>query len=474
LTRTRDFGRELLTTADEYGYPVSYDGGVEVFRTDPAKLLLAWLRILEYDADRGWAVVPEHAGYTFDEIDHMLEAGEYPSEMTEFRDRLTELDSVSSVARRVFERYGVEDEYTNVILKLIQSLHDSSSTLTRGDIIRLVERGIEDGSTHEVSTSTGDNSVTVQTIHSAKGLEYPIVILANMNKGKFPPRASDTESIQYVEPMGLRQTEVYSEEGEHPHVYDNWEYEVYRHCLPHGNDEERRLLYVAITRAENHVCFVGGENPNTFLEELPVELEEPTVDVSPLVSEERVQSQLPFAVTPPEGPTGRTPHSLMRDVFDGETSIGDGETDESEEGGTSFGSRVHEFAERYALGGDVTPSNEHEERVREFIDGLHGELYVEEDATLPVTADGDRYTISGVIDLVHVVEDRVEVVDYRTDSSRRAHDEYRKQASVYYHVVADVFPGKEVSTSLFYTKDDELVTVEPMSVGEIERLVEEV
>jgi len=45
LTRTRDFGRGLLSVAEEYGLPMAYEGGIELFRSDPAKLLLAWLRI---------------------------------------------------------------------------------------------------------------------------------------------------------------------------------------------------------------------------------------------------------------------------------------------------------------------------------------------------------------------------------------------------------------------------------------------
>jgi superfamily I DNA/RNA helicase len=54
LTRTRDFGRELQSVADEYELPMSYEGGIELFRTDQAKLLLAWLRIVEYNGHHGW------------------------------------------------------------------------------------------------------------------------------------------------------------------------------------------------------------------------------------------------------------------------------------------------------------------------------------------------------------------------------------------------------------------------------------
>jgi len=39
LTRTRDFGRGLLSVAEEYGLPMAYEGGIELFRSDPAKLL---------------------------------------------------------------------------------------------------------------------------------------------------------------------------------------------------------------------------------------------------------------------------------------------------------------------------------------------------------------------------------------------------------------------------------------------------
>jgi len=106
LTRTRDFGRELLGTAETYGLPMAYEGGIELFRTDHAKLLLAWLRVLEDDSDRGWAVVLERAGYTLDEIDAILEREAYPENMVTFRKALRGMDTLGGVARRVFARYG--------------------------------------------------------------------------------------------------------------------------------------------------------------------------------------------------------------------------------------------------------------------------------------------------------------------------------------------------------------------------------
>ena len=68
------------------------------------------------------------------------------------------------------------------------------------------------------SVEADDNCVTMMTIHSAKGLEFPVVYVVGMEEGIFPGTAS---------------------------MYDEEELE-----------EERRLFYVAITRAEEH-CFLS-------------------------------------------------------------------------------------------------------------------------------------------------------------------------------------------------------------------------
>ncbi|APE96231.1 UvrD-helicase domain-containing protein [Halodesulfurarchaeum formicicum] len=465
LTRTREYGRELLRTAEQYDFPMAYDGGVELFRTDPAKVLLAWLRILESNADRGWAVVLEAAGYTLDEIDHVLSTGDYPAAMTGFRSKLAAMDTVASVARRVFDRYGFHGEYADVILDTIESVHQAT-TVTRGDLIRFITRAIDTGATHEVATSAGEDSVTVQTIHAAKGLEYPIVVMANMNDGRFPPSTRDSPAIRYEESVGLRQRQIYAAVGEYPHVYDNWRDDVLRHCLPDGYDEERRLLYVAITRAKQHLVFAGGEDPNRFLESLPVDLEEGHTDVAEVTEETTTQAQLPFTVSPPDGPVGLNAHDLMDEsVFE---EAGAGETS-SGSGGVDFGTRVHEFAEQYARDGSGEPETEDEKRIADFIDSLDGELSVEAPVTLPLTIDDQRVTIAGIVDLVHVTSNRVAIIDYKTDRSRRGVPEYAVQLSVYYHVLGSVYPDRSVDASLYFTADGERVPVEPTAISQLRR-----
>ncbi|ELZ38328.1 ATP-dependent exonuclase V beta subunit, helicase and exonuclease domain-containing [Halorubrum saccharovorum DSM 1137] len=463
LTRTRDFGRDLLDTANAYDLPMAYEGGIEVFRTDAAKLLLAWLRILERNADRGWALVLEEAGYTIDEVKAIIDRDAYPDAMVAFREELREMETFGGVARRVFDRYDRSGPTADVVLDTVQSVY-GTTTFTRGELIQFIEAAIEDGSTHEVDAGAGTNAVTVQTIHATKGLEYPIVILANMNTNKFPSTSGSGSDIAYTDPIGLRQRKVYSEEAHDvPHVYDNWQTDVLNKCLSQNYDEERRLLYVAITRAESHVILTGGENPNVFLDELPVNIETVDPDLSSFSAVDNESSPFTVDIPDPDGPASYSPHTFIDDaVFEGDTGGR----------GMEFGSEVHEFAERYVLEEAVdTDGNTDKENVKKFLDSLDGEKKAEIDAFLPLTVDDKEVTIGGIIDLLHITPDQVDIIDYKTDLTTHAEDEYEKQLSIYYHVVADQYPDRSVSASIFYTDDGNRRRITHLSKSDLREMV---
>ena len=89
------------------------------------------------------------------------------------------------------------------------------------------------------------NNVTLMTLHAAKGLEFPVVFLAGMDEGVFP----------------------------HQRTFN----------VPSEMEEERRLMYVGVTRAEEKLYLTSAKrrqmwgeykyyNPSRFIEEIPLNL----------------------------------------------------------------------------------------------------------------------------------------------------------------------------------------------------------
>ena len=92
-------------------------------------------------------------------------------------------------------------------------------------------------------TTEQDDAVTLMTLHSAKGLEFPRVFLVGMEEGILPHRKSDTEENDAI-------------------------------------DEERRLCYVGMTRAQDALALthavqrsrfgqMASCTPSRFLKEIP-------------------------------------------------------------------------------------------------------------------------------------------------------------------------------------------------------------
>jgi ATP-dependent DNA helicase UvrD/PcrA len=109
---------------------------------------------------------------------------------------------------------------------------------------------------------TRDARIWMMTLHSAKGLEFPMVILAGLEEGLFP----HSRSSEDVEEM----------------------------------EEERRLCYVGMTRARQRLVLTGaarrrvfGEyqssKPSRFIEEIPGDL----VDLIPSTSSSSYQGNFP-------------------------------------------------------------------------------------------------------------------------------------------------------------------------------------
>ena len=80
---------------------------------------------------------------------------------------------------------------------------------------------------------TASGAVRLMTLHAAKGLEFPAVILAGVKSGMLPLESQSR---------------------------------------PVDTEEERRLLYVGMTRAREELILTVGGTPSSFLSSLPEEV----------------------------------------------------------------------------------------------------------------------------------------------------------------------------------------------------------
>jgi ATP-dependent helicase/nuclease subunit A len=103
----------------------------------------------------------------------------------------------------------------------------------------------------------GEDAVRVSTIHASKGLEFPVVILANMSRGGRKPveglRVDRVRNLAAVIFPGFRTCSALRPMALQGRVvrFERWEAEK-------EAAEERRIFYVAATRARDRLCFVTG------------------------------------------------------------------------------------------------------------------------------------------------------------------------------------------------------------------------
>jgi len=207
---------------------------------------------------------------------------------------------IGGLARRVESGEGVAElvKASSIDTGYIQALKEENSKEAEGRLMNIEElvnaaaeaerqrESLRDFIDHAALVADTDQyredaRVTLMTMHSAKGLEFPIVFIVGLEEGIFPhSRAYESEA---------------------------------------DLEEERRLCYVAITRAQKNLYIshamkrrtFGEETaaePSRFLNELPAELIE---DVSPGPSWLKFRELPSSYSSKPERPAGG--HTAYRD-----------------------------------------------------------------------------------------------------------------------------------------------------------------
>ncbi|MDO8608953.1 MAG: UvrD-helicase domain-containing protein [bacterium] len=120
-------------------------------------------------------------------------------------------------------------------LKTYETNHEDASIYSTVDYLDMsMELGESPLTSKEDATQI--NAVNILTVHSAKGLEFPVVFLINLTQSRFP-----THNRQEQIPLAD---------------------DLIKEILPEGNyhlEEERRLFYVGLTRAKDYLFLTSSK-----------------------------------------------------------------------------------------------------------------------------------------------------------------------------------------------------------------------
>ena len=467
LCRTNNNCRTILKALDDADIPVHLTGEVEVMGTREGKLALAWLRYVLNESNKlGYITILDDLGYSMEEMRGISHPSDVPAIIRKKRDilcgctrRITELLST------LFAFYDdLDPDIVNTIITYISRMHESSM-MSIADVITVMEADILSGRTCEVDGAEDSESVKVMTIHKAKGREFQVVIVPYVTNGTMPLKSNRNDLFSLMEPAGLRcRKEIVDLGNGYSREFDSWTTALCDKVRPIDYGEERRMLFVALSRAKQYITIVCDGDKHRFVDEMmdylgagfsevPEAVEVPLKE--PIVLSDRPEFEVPVIERKVMGV-----HSILSMPNEVPTEGGHG---------IDYGNTVHSIAEMMALGvmADTSECRFGEgERIKEVLERLKGSRKETElECRLPV--DDTDIILSGRIDLYAEFDDHVEIHDWKTDATDCLLEEYRVQLSVYAYA-AEKVTGKEARCFIEYLSNGiGTVEVEKVSMDEI-------
>ena len=271
LVRANNHADPFVRALERAGIPYQFLGPGQLFRQPEVRDLIAYLRVLCDPNDSvslyrvlssGIFVVSQHElisilnyGRKFNlSLFESLEKQEKLLEFTKMVKRHQELipkESAGQILYYFLEDTGLlkkiveykterEEKTALNIMKLFDKLKSFEIENVDAGIFPVVDYlnlAMDMGESPQAAQTdwTQNDAVNILTIHSAKGLEFPVVFLVNLVEGRFPTR----------------------ERKEQIPIPD----ELIKETLPIGDyhlEEERRLFYVGMTRAKQKLFFTAA------------------------------------------------------------------------------------------------------------------------------------------------------------------------------------------------------------------------
>lgn len=393
---------------------------------------------------------------------------------------------------------SVEGENIEAFLQLARTRGANRPLL---DFLRELE-SIESAVSTESDLSDEDsgNRVQVMTAHAAKGLEFPVTIIAGMEKGTRTGTGPVSFTPQYG--LGIKWKDAASKDG----LEDSWALKN-AECFKQREDEEaNRLLYVAMTRAEDHLILSYSRSktkPSNWAKkveeffDVPQEIgagEPVTVEAHGVIASILVAGTDPPRLTARDRDREQSteiaeiPRPVIGDQYDTAVNVtsltafancprryyierylgwsgagtrGARKVDPEELPAAELGSLVHEV-----LAGRPGPHPDEALSLAAVFQrsdlGHRAEAALRREREWDFIADVDGTLIRGTIDLWFEDAAGIHIVDYKTDTTIKP-GEYAPQVALYAMALERAFGSRPVSASLHYLKHD---VVERVDVGD--------
>ena len=246
LYRTNAQSRSLEEQFLKSGIPYKLVGGVSFYARKEIKDVLSYLRLLQNPKDSVSLKRAEKIGKA-----RLAKVMEVFTEVEPQLDKYSTLELLDLILTRTGYLAYIDDN-TEVgknrveNVKELRSVAEEFPDLTEFlENVALVENGNIPSKKQRANSQQPTDAVTLMTLHSAKGLEFPVVFMVGMEEGLFPHSRSMLDSSEL--------------------------------------EEERRLMYVGITRAKVKLyltyarqrLYFGTRSNNLvsrFLSDIPQEL----------------------------------------------------------------------------------------------------------------------------------------------------------------------------------------------------------
>ncbi len=393
------------------------------------------------------------------------------------------------IARMGIEVEDVLDEFLNLSIIFEQnhtpSLEAFIAWILQDEVI--IQKEMEQGES---------NTVKIMTVHGSKGLQAPIVILADTTKIKNKSRKSeflwDNDDLFYF-PLSAAS-------------YDDSCNRIKTANLDADFDEYRRLLYVALTRAEDRLYIAGfsksrdadaqswykllADNLKSNIS-LPDDDKRIVYDVpqlnivknseeTPIVTYCSKDFSFLLSPAPVEDPLAK-PYTPSKDTSDEEDIV----ASPLEEAGNFYrrGSVIHKLLQYISILPETTRQSAADNFLKKHLSDFspaERSLIVEEvinlcsrfpelftqnsKAEVPIIGEVDGKIISAKIDRLVIEPEKVLIVDYKTNrpaakSIQDVPQIYLKQLSSYKELVQRIYPDKLIETYLLWTNTCNLMKV---------------